>query len=258
MDLNLAGKVVVVTGGTAGIGLAAVREFALEGCKVVTCGRSLEKLESAKKTLADVGYEVFTQQLDVTDLNAQKAFAEDIYQKFGGIDIWVNSAGVILLKRTLEHTEEDWDSVMNTNMKGLFFACQNAARCMIKSGKGGVIINLSSFSGHVPRTKLVAYASSKAGIINMSRTLAGDLAPYGIRVLSVSPGSIATEMTKSRVDANSSYMTQNISMQRLGEVEEIARPLVVLASDVSSYITGVDLQISGGKLAVQHPHEVWQ
>ena len=258
MDLNLAGKVVVVTGGTAGIGLAAVREFALEGCKVVTCGRSSEKFVPAKKALADAGSEVHFYQLDITDLKSQKTFAEDVFSKFGSIDVWVNNAGVVLLKRTLEHTEEDWDRIMNTNLKALFFACQNAARCMIKSGKGGVIINLSSFSAQVSRTGLVAYAASKAAVISVTKTFAADLAPHGIRVASVSPGPTATEMTKGRFDANNAVMTQNIAMQRLGETAEIARPLVVLASDVCSYVTGVDIQINGGKLAVQHPEEVWR
>ncbi|QDR79045.1 Glucose 1-dehydrogenase [Sporomusa termitida] len=150
MDLNLAGKVAVITGGTAGIGEACVLAFLRENCKVAVCGRSRDKLDQLKNNMAARGYEIYIQQADVSRQQEIRDFAQAVYEHYGKIDIWVNNAGIAARARLIEMSEEDWDLVLNTNLKSVFLGSQVAAQYMVKGG-GGVILNASSYAAVIPQ-----------------------------------------------------------------------------------------------------------
>jgi NAD(P)-dependent dehydrogenase (short-subunit alcohol dehydrogenase family) len=253
MDLQLTGKVVVITGGGAGIGKEAALEFAREGCHVALCGRTLSKLEETREELEKLHCKAYVQVVDVADIPAMEAFAAKVRQTFGGLDVWVNNAGIAQAKRIDDVSEEDWEAMIAINLKAVFFNARLAARYMKDSGKGGAIINISSFASVIPNPTRAVYAISKIGINSLTRTFAAEYAPYGIRVVAVIPGSTETEMNrmlKNPVD--------NMALNRHGEVGEIAQPIVFLASAASSYITGTAFEISGGKLCVQRPLSCWE
>ncbi|GHU36028.1 hypothetical protein AGMMS50256_32070 [Betaproteobacteria bacterium] len=182
-----------------------------------------------------------------------KAFAANVVKNLGGLDIWVNNAGIAQSKRIDEVTEGDWDAMISINLKAVFFNARLAAQYMKESKKGGTIINISSIASVIPNPTRAVYAITKIGINSLTRTFAAEYAPYGIRVVAVVPGVTETEMNrllKNPID--------NIALNRPGEVGEIAQPIVFLASDASSYITGTTLEISGGKLCVQRPLSCWE
>jgi len=256
MELNLKGKVAVITGGSAGIGKETAKEFLREGCKIAVCGRTYEKLEAMRSEIVAMGAEAYIEQVDICDLDAVKKFAQNTRGKLGSIDIWVNNAGIAYNTNIPAVTEEDWDRIMNTNLKAAFFGAQTAAEIMKQDGSGGVIINISSYAAVIPNRARAIYAISKTGMLSMTRTFSAEYAPYGIRVIAVIPGVTATEMTRA-VGNLTKDRTKDIALQRPGSVAELAKPIVFLASDAASYITGVSLEISGGKFNVQKPHESW-
>lgn len=257
MDLKLKDKVVVVTGGSAGIGKAAALAFAAEGCRVAICGRSQAKLDAASRELEAAGATFMAEAVDVADMAAVQAFADAVCAQFGAIDVWVNNAGVNRAKPVLQFTPEDWDMIMDVNLKGVFFASQYVAKIMIERKIQGVIINLSSFATVIPSAGRAIYAASKNGVNALTRTFAAELAPHGIRVLGVIPGMIETDMTQQHVAAHRAALVADVAAGRLGVPEDLARPIVFLASEASSYITGVCVEVSGGKFSVQNPGGVW-
>lgn len=251
MELNLKGRIVVVTGGATGIGLAAAQEFLREGCRVAICGRSPEKLDHAVAECRALGLDVFAQSVDVTDGAAFQRFADDVVARFGTVDVWLNNAGMSNNKGFLEFTEQEWDELMNLNLKAVFRGSQIAARIMIGHGHGGVIMNAASFQSVMPAAGAAPYGASKAGVVSLSQVLAAELAVHGIRVLSYIPGVIATPMAEQwMVETN---QLQNIPSTRFGRPQDLANALVFLASERASYINGVHVDITGGKFCVQNP-----
>ena len=257
MDLQLTGKVVVITGGAAGIGAACAAAFLQEGCQVAICGRSQEKLDAFKARIVAAGYELFGCVADVANQQALEEFAQQVYAKYGRIDIWVNNAGISHKTKLLEMAATDWDKVMDINLKSVFLGAQVAARYMRK-GEGGVILNASSYAAVIPSAGGGAYAASKAAVSSLTRTLAAELAPYNIRVNGYIPGVIATQMNSKRLAEQPGATLGQIALNRAGDAKEVAAGLVFLASGAASYITGTDLEISGGKFAVQIPGEPWE
>lgn len=257
MDLQLTGKVVVITGGAAGIGAACAAAFLQEGCQVAICGRSQEKLDAFKASMVQAGYELFDCVADVANQQALEEFAQQVYAKYGRIDIWVNNAGISHKTKLLEMAATDWDKVMDINLKSVFLGAQVAARYMRK-GEGGVILNASSYAAVIPSAGGGAYAASKAAVSSLTRTLAAELAPYNIRVNGYIPGVIATQMNSKRLAEQPGATLGQIALNRAGDAKEVAAGLVFLASGAASYITGTDLEISGGKFAVQIPGEPWE
>lgn len=258
MDLHLEGKVAVITGGSAGIGKAAALQFAREGCKLAICGRSEERLAAAAAELRALGAEVYTHAVDVAELPALQGFVAAVCAHFGQIDIWVNNAGTSQAKSVLSYTPDEWDHTMDLNLKSLFFASQYAARHMVERNAPGVIINISSFTSVIPTAFSAIYSASKAAVNSLTRTFAAELAPHSIRVVGVIPGMIETEMTQSRISQNRSALTTPIAAGRLGTPQDLAKPIVFLASPACGYITGTTLEISGGKFSVQNPGAPWQ
>jgi NAD(P)-dependent dehydrogenase (short-subunit alcohol dehydrogenase family) len=252
MNLNLKGKVAVITGGGAGIGKETALEFAREKCNVAICGRTLQKLEDTKKELEALGSKVYMEAVDAANVPAMEIFANNVHRELGEIDFWVNNAAIAFAKSIEDITENDWDSMMSINLRAVFFNSRIAARHMCEGKKGGVIVNISSVASVVPNPTRAIYAAAKIGVNSLTRTFAAHYAPYGIRVLSVIPGSTDTEMNRSLQN-----VADNMALKRHAKVEEIARPIVFLASDAASYITGVNIEITGGKLCVQRPLACW-
>ena len=257
MELHLKEKSVVITGGSAGIGKAAALEFAREGARVSICGRTMSRLEETQKEFAAEGFSVDIYQTDVSDPDALAAMADEVAKKAGSIDVWINNAGLTVNKPVLEFTKEEYDRIMNTDLYAVFEGCRIAGRHMIKQGKGGVILNASSYASKIPHTEGAIYAAAKAGVSSFTKTFAANFAPYGIRVIAFIPGMIETEISRDAIRENRQLYTQNVALGRLGIPEDLAKPLVFLASDACSYITGVDIEISGGKYAVQNSRYSW-
>ena len=250
MDLQLKDKVVVVTGGTKGIGRAVVEEFLKEGAIVATFGRTQSTIDTFLKEIEEEGLQVYCESVDASDRAAVKGFAQRVKEKFGSLDVWINNAGTNRLGRFLDYTDDDYDYIMNVNTKSVFMGTQIAAEIMKEQG-GGVIINASSFAKNLAQANSTIYAASKSAVSSFTKSTAGALAPFNIRVVGYMPGVILTPLAYEMIQSDPEKYYKDIAMHRTGEPYEIAKPLVFLASPCASYITGVDLEINGGKFAVQ-------
>ena len=256
MDLNLKGKVVAITGGGTGIGRGIAREFMREGAQVAVIGRREEPLAELKEEASRDGYDLFYRSCDVTQPDKVSAFAEELVEKYGRLDVWINNAGIGINKRFLDFTEEDFDKIVAINMKAVFQCTQIAAQVMKKQGSG-VILNATSFNSKLAHANGVLYAATKAAVSSMTKSTAAALAPYGIRVLGYLPGMIVTPISEEMVKAHREKFIRDISLRRLGTPEDLAKPIVFLASDAAGYMTGTDIEISGGKFAVQDCSMAW-
>lgn len=253
MDLGLKDKVVVITGGSQGIGKAAALAFAREGCRVCICARRQERLDAAKAEFASLGFELYTHCADVTDFDSMQDFSDDIAARFGRIDVWVNNAAVNQYKLLLEYDIADFERIIKTDLTAVFVSSKIAALHMKKSG-GGVIIQGSSLSCTAPTAGRAPYAACKAAVMSLTRTMAAEFAPYHIRVAAYIPGLIRTELTAEGISKFGDSMLRDIPMKRFGEPEDLANAIVFLASDkAAGYINGVGLEVSGAKRCVQNP-----
>ena len=253
MELGLKGKVVAITGGSQGIGKAAGLEFAREGCKVCVCARRQERLDEAKKEFESLGYELFTKKTDVTVYEELEAFADDIVEKYGRIDVWINNAGANQYKMVIDYDVEDLMKIININLTAVITGSAIAARRMKKTG-GGVILNASSYSAVTPLAGKAPYAACKSGVLSLTKSLAAELAPYHIRVNAYIPGMIRTEISQVNIEKFGDALLKDIPMRRFGEPEDLAKSIVFLASDeTAGFINGVALEISGAKRCVQNP-----
>lgn len=257
MGFDLTGKVAGVTGAASqkGIGYAIARKFLECKAKVFICDLQEEALKQAQAELSAFG-EVLAIQADVS----RKASAQDMFEQavnaFGKVDIFVNNAGIYPQKMLCDMEEEQWDAVMNVNVKSVFLCSQQACQCMKKSG--GVIINGASYAALIGSAGSGAYAASKAAVYSLTKTLAAELAPYQIRVNGFIPGVIATGMTQGVIDSKKEELVDAIAMHRLGKPEDVANAVAFLASGEAGYITGTFLEVSGGKLCVQNPDFPWK
>lgn len=258
MELNLKDKSVVITGGATGIGKACALEYLKEGAKVSICNRTQEKLDKAKAEFAELGYEIDAYQTDVGNVDELKAMAAAVVEKNGGIDVWVNNAGIDIHYKALDFPVEVYDQIMRTNVYAVFEGSRIAANYMKEAGNGGVIINIESYTVKIPHTEGSVYAASKAAVGSFTKSFAANLAPYGIRVVGIIPGMIETDIAREAIAVNRDLYTANIAMQRLGQPEDLAKPVVFLSSDCAAYISGVEIEIAGGKYAVQNSRYAWE
>ena len=256
MDVNLKHKVAVVTGGTAGIGYATAELFACEGAQVAICSSRQSNVDSAVKALAGKGLKVYGEAVDVSSRQGMFAFADRVEQQFGGIDVWVSNAGIMIEKKIIDTPEDLWQKTMDVNLKSVYYGGLIAADKIRKRG-GGVLINAASFASLIPSVGTGAYAASKAAIANMTRALAGELAPFNIRVVGFIPGVIETPMTAGWIKKNGKVLASQHALNRVGRADEIANALLFLASDYASFITGTCMEITGGKFCVQNPSDAW-
>ena len=251
---DLKDKTVLITGANKGIGKGVAEAFIENGCKVIALYRSERPnyhINEVNKCLPPIYLKA-----DVNNVEYISAWLKDFEKEKNKIDILINNAGINISEKLIDVDEKQWDIIMSTNLKSLFFVSQLIAKHM-KKNKGGVIINAASFAIHIPSSFNGIYAASKTAVYSLTKSMAAEWAPYGIRVNSFSPGVVETQMTAKAIKNNKKKMLESISLNRFGAIEEVANPILFLASDSSSYITGTNLDISGGKFVVQDPSIDW-
>ena len=239
-------RVAVVTGGSRGIGRAVCVALAEQGCQiVVNCQHGIEAAEETAALCREKGVDAITVQADVSTQEGCDALFKAVAEAFGRGDILVNNAGVTRDNLIMRLSEEDYDKVLNTNLKGAFLCCKAASRLMMRQ-RYGRIVNLSSVVGLRGNAGQTAYAASKAGVVGLTKSLAKELASRGVTANAVAPGYIETDMTAALPEASRAAMVQGIPAARPGKPEEVARAVAFLASEESGYITGQVLRVDGG------------
>ncbi len=242
----LKGKVAVITGAGKGIGKAIALHFAENGSRVVVNYRSsATQVEEVIDTIRSTGGEAIAVQADVSQEEDAKRLIEAAVKQFGRLDVLVNNAGITKDNLLMRMTEQDFDSVIDTNLKGTFFCTKYAATIMLKQ-RSGKIINISSVVGITGNMGQVNYAASKAGVIGMTKAVARELSSRGITVNAVAPGFIETDMTDQLPDKVKEAMIASIPLKRYGIASEVAGAVSFLASEAANYITGQVLLVDGG------------
>jgi 3-oxoacyl-[acyl-carrier protein] reductase len=244
-QLKLAGKVALVTGGAQGIGKAVAFLLARNGADIIVSDINLEKAEETAKELQALGQRTMAMKVDVANLDQVEKMVGAILEKFGQIDILVNNAGITRDKLILRMTEEDWDAVLNINLKGTFNCTKAVVRHMSKQ-RSGKIVNIASVVGEMGNAGQANYAASKAGVIGFTKTIAREFAQRGINVNAIAPGYVETPMTDSLPEKVKEDLKRLIPMERLGKPDDVAEAVLFLVSDASSYITGQVLNVNGG------------
>jgi NAD(P)-dependent dehydrogenase (short-subunit alcohol dehydrogenase family) len=249
---DLTGKVAIVTGGGGGLGRPISVALAQCGADVVVDDFEPSHLEATVKDIEAMGHKAMAVTADLTSAAAMKDMVDQVVQEFGEIDVLVNVAGTNARFAAEEIAPEEFERVVRVNVLGTFLACQAVGRVMIEQ-KRGTIINMSSVRGRVaPDMGGSAYATSKGGVDQLTRTLAAEWAKYGIRVNAIAPALILTDMTREFLSKPEVYakVTADIPMKRLGEPSELVGPVILLASDESSFMTGQIIYVDGGLSAV--------
>jgi NAD(P)-dependent dehydrogenase (short-subunit alcohol dehydrogenase family) len=246
--IDLSGKIAVVVGGSQGIGFAIARGLAEAGATVVIANRKIEKGQSAAESISKDGFKAVAIPADITDKSSVESLMARVMSDFGQIDILVNSAGAMVRKPAEDITEEDWDQVMNINLKGLFFCCQFAGREMIKRQKGR-IINISSLRSQKMAPNRSVYAASKGGVSNLTRALAYEWGKYNVTVNAIAPGTIITEFNRKHFEEHPEDLAEivkSIPKGRPGDPADCVSAALFLASDESDFVTGQVIFADGG------------
>lgn len=242
----LGGKVALVTGASRGIGRAIALRLAGEGAKVaINYAGNTTKAEAVKAEIEQNGGEAILVQADVADSSAVEAMVAKVTEAFGQIDILVNNAGITRDGLLMRMKEEDFDAVVNTNLKGVFHCTKTVSKLMMKK-RSGRIINMASVVGIMGNAGQTNYAAAKAGVIGFSKSAAKELATRGITVNVVAPGFIDTDMTAAMTDKAKELTLTGIPMKKMGTPEDVANAVLFLASDCASYITGQTVNVDGG------------
>jgi len=241
----LSEKVAIVTGASRGIGRCIALALAAQGAKVVASARNAEALDNLVEEIKGQGGEATAVVGDVAVDTDASELIDQAVAKYGQVDILVNNAGITRDGLLLRMKNEDWDAVLDTNLKGAFLCIRAAAKVMSKQ-RSGRIINISSVVGEMGNAGQANYCASKAGLLGLTKSVARELARRNVTVNAITPGFIVTDMTDDMTDKARQAMTEQIPLGRLGEVDDIANAVIFLASDQSSYITGQVLGINGG------------
>jgi len=243
-SFRLDGRRALVAGASRNIGLGCAAALAEAGAHVICAARSIEDLDSAVGAINAAGFSAEALPLDITDLDA----ARSAITALGALDIFVNSAGIARHAPARETTPENFDAVINTNLRAAYFATVAAADVMIAGGKGGSIINISSQMGHVGGIDRTAYAASKHAIEGMTKSMAIEWGLHGIRVNTICPTFIRTPLTESTFQnpERAAWIKSKIKLGRIGEIEDVMGPVVFLASDASGLVTGTSILVDGG------------
>jgi 2-deoxy-D-gluconate 3-dehydrogenase len=246
-EFDLAGKVALVTGAGRGIGYHIALALARYGADLVVCSRTVSELEKVGKEIEEIGRRVLIRQADVRKASEVSALVQAAVDSFQRIDILVNNAGVNIPQWAAEVTEEAWDTIMDINLKGVFFVAQAVGKVMIRQ-KRGKIINVSSQAGSVGLLRRAAYCASKGGVNQLTRVLATEWAPHNINVNAIAPTFVETPLTRPMFQDQNfrEYVMGNISLGRIGKPEDIVGAAIYLASAASDLVTGHVLLIDGG------------
>ncbi len=246
---DLTGKVALVTGASSGLGVRFAEVLAENGAAVAVVARRADRLAALKSRIETSGGRAVAIEADVCDGVAMRRAFDAAEQAFGTVTILVNNAGVVQSGRAVELAEEDWRRVLATNLDAVFFWAQEAARRLLAAGKSGAIVNIASVLGITPDNGVVSYAAAKAGVIQVTKALAIELAFKGIRVNAIAPGWITTEMNHDYLASErGAAMKKKIPMGRFGETRDLDGPLLLLASDAGSYMTGAIIVADGGQV----------
>ncbi|TWT28158.1 3-oxoacyl-[acyl-carrier-protein] reductase [Planomicrobium sp. CPCC 101110] len=243
---NLTGKTAIITGASRGIGAEIARKLADAGAKVVVnYSGSQEKAESVVADIQANGGEALAVKADVSDADAVKAMVDETLKAFGSVDILVNNAGITRDNLMMRMKDDEWDDVINTNLKGVFICTKAVTRQMMKQ-RSGRIINIASIVGVMGNAGQANYVAAKAGVIGLTKTTARELASRNITANAVAPGFITTDMTDKLSEDIQKAMLSQIPLGRFGKPEEVAKATLFLASEDSSYMTGQTLHLDGG------------
>lgn len=247
MEFNFKGQSVIITGGTAGIGRQIAKSFAAQGAQVIIGGTNTQRGQEVVSEIHQQfpGALATFYPFDVANHQQTEQFVKQVTEKYGKIDILVNNAGITRDQLMMKMSEEEWDTVLDTNLKSCFNLCKALIRPMMKQRKGK-IINISSVIGLTGNAGQVNYASSKAGMIGFTKALAKEVASRGINVNCIAPGFIQTPMTEVLTEEKKKEILNSIPMSRMGAPDDIAYAVMFLASTLSDYITGQVLTVDGG------------
>lgn len=254
MDMyDLTGKVAIVTGGSQGLGESFARGLAKAGCNLVLTARTLSKLEKVAEEMVHYKVEALPVRMDVNKREDIEAMVETVVDRFGKIDILVNNAGISAVNEAENMTDEEFQSVIQTNIGGVFLCSQIVGRRMLEQGKGRIIniASMYSFVGasYVPQ---VSYTTSKAGVLGMTREMAVEWAPRGVQVMALAPGFFRSDQTIWAFEQNKELgekLLARVPMGRMGRLEELEGTIVYLASEASGYMAGQTLSLDGGFLS---------
>lgn len=255
--MKLQDRVAVITGGGSGIGRASANLFSREGAAVIVSDVDRSGGEETVAAIRSLGANAVFVPCDVSQERDVENLIQTAMKRFGRLDILFNNAGIGVTAFITEHTVEDWDRVVNVDMKGVFLGIKHASKVMIDNG-GGVIVNTASIAGVEGAMLRAAYASAKAGVISMTRSLALELSSFNIRVNCICPGVIDTPLFRKAMEAMPfddlhAFIQKQIPLGRFGTPEEVAKVALFLASDDSAYVTGVSLLVDGGMGAGKKP-----
>jgi NAD(P)-dependent dehydrogenase (short-subunit alcohol dehydrogenase family) len=243
--MNTQKKVAIVTGGGSGLGFAIAEKFISSGITTIIAGRNMEKLQTAKEQLGELCFPI---ACDLTNLASIPSFVEAVLQRFGQIDILVNNAGINQKKEFTDVTDEEFQNIITTNICAVFALSREVVKHMLEKGSGN-IINISSMAAQYGLPKVIAYTASKTAIDGMTRAMAVELSPKGIRVNAIAPGFIYSAMTEKALNSDPERKAKvfgRTPMGHMGEPNDIGEAALFLAGDAAKYITGVILPVDGG------------
>jgi 3-oxoacyl-[acyl-carrier protein] reductase len=246
---DLHGKVALVTGASSGLGVRFAEVLAENGARLVLVARRPERLDAVRTRIEKSGGKAIAVKADVCDRAAMRQAFDAAEEQFGTVTILVNNAGVAHAGRAVELGEEEWRRVLSTNLDAVFFCAQEAARRMLAARTGGAIVNIASVLGLGVDKGVIAYATAKAGVIQMTKALALELAFKGIRVNAIAPGWIVTEMNRDFLSGDrGAELKREIPIGRFGEERDLDGPLLLLASEAGRYVTGATIVADGGQV----------
>jgi len=245
---DLKGRVALVTGASGGLGLRFAEVLAANGASVALVARRADKLKAAQDKIEKAGGKAVTIEADVLDRAQMNRAFDQAEKAFGTVTILVNNAGVAHSTRATDVTEEEWRHIVGTNLDAVFFWAQEAARRMIKASKKGAIVNIASVLGLSVSKGTIAYATAKAGVIQMTKTLGLELAFKGVRVNAIAPGWFVTDINRDYLTGAGAGLTRDIPVGRFGQDGDLDGALLLLASDAGSYMAGTTVVCDGGQV----------
>jgi len=250
---GLQGQVAVVTGGTGVLGGALCEGLARAGATVVVAGRNRQRGEQRVAAIQSAGGAASFAPVEVSDRNSVQALLDDSLRQLGHVDMLINGAGVNSASSYADVKDEDWDWVLANNLKGVHLGCQIFGRQMIESGRGGAILNIASVTADRPLSRVFAYSAAKAAVVNLTRNVAREYAPHGVRVNALCPGFFPAEQNRKILDADrTAKIMQQTPMERFGKPEElVGAALLLLSRAAGSFITGAAYYVDGGFTAMR-------